>query len=103
MEKHKTDKPDVGEGNYRFLWVTDFPLFEYNDDDRRWQACHHPFTSPAEESIPDLDKKDLSKVKSRSYDLIFNGSEIASGSIRIHSYILQEKDSSDFRHIQRRS
>ncbi len=91
MEKHKTDKPDVGEGDYRFLWVTDFPLFEYDDKEKRWQSSHHPFTSPAEDGISDLEKEDLSKVKSRSYDLVFNGSEIASGSIRIHSHVLQEK------------
>ncbi|NQT28530.1 MAG: aspartate--tRNA ligase [Candidatus Omnitrophica bacterium] len=91
MKKHKTDKPDVGEGAYRFLWVTDFPLFEYNNPEKRWQSCHHPFTSPGEESISNLDKGDLSKVRARSYDLVFNGSEIASGSIRIHSSSLQEK------------
>jgi len=91
MEKHKTDKPDLGQGDYRFLWVTDFPLFEYNDLEKRWQSCHHPFTSPREDGISDLDKGDLSKVRARSYDLIFNGAEIASGSIRIHSSSLQEK------------
>ena len=90
-KKHNSDKPDLGEGGYRFLWVTDFPLFEYNDGEKKWQSCHHPFTSPKEEDIPNLDKKDLSKIKARSYDLILNGSEIASGSIRIHSSSLQEK------------
>lgn len=91
MEKYKSDKPDVGEGNYRFLWVTDFPLFEYDDIEKRWQSCHHPFTAPREEDIPNLENGDLSGIKARSYDLVFNGSEIASGSIRIHSSILQEK------------
>ena len=90
MDKHSTDKPDIGEGNYRFLWVTDFPLFEYNDTDKRWQSCHHPFTSPAEEDLPNLEK-DLSKIRSRSYDLVLNGEEIGSGSIRIHSSDLQKK------------
>lgn len=91
MEKYKSDKPDVGEGDYRFLWVTDFPLFEYNEDEKRWQSHHHPFTAPREEDVSKLDTKDLSKITSRSYDLILNGSEIASGSIRIHSLTLQEK------------
>ena len=90
IEKYGTDKPDVGEGDYRFLWVVDFPLFEYNDEEKRWQACHHPFTSPAEEDLPNLDK-DLSKVKSRSYDLVLNGEEIGSGSIRIHDAAVQKK------------
>lgn len=91
ISKYKTDKPDVGQGDYRFLWVTDFPLFEYNKDDKRWQSCHHPFTSPREEDIPNLEKGDLSKIKARSYDLVLNGAEIASGSIRIHSALLQEE------------
>jgi len=91
MEKYKSDKPDVGEGDYRFLWVTDFPLFEYNEDEKRWQSHHHPFTAPREEDVSKLDTKDLSKIISRSYDLILNGSEIASGSIRIYSLTLQEK------------
>lgn len=91
MKKHKTDKPDIGKGKYRFLWVTDFPLFEYDDTEGKWQSCHHPFTSPSEESLADLDKGNLAKVKARSYDLVFNGAEIASGSIRIHSPKLQEK------------
>ena len=91
MEKYNSDKPDVGEGDYRFLWVTDFPLFEYNQDEKRWQSCHHPFTSPKNEDISNLEKGDLSGIKARSYDLVLNGSEIASGSIRIHSYSLQEK------------
>lgn len=90
MEKHKSDKPDVGEGDYRFCWVVDFPLFEYNDEEKRWQACHHPFTSPKVEDVNLLDK-DLSQVKARAYDLILNGEEIAGGSIRIHSSEMQHK------------
>ncbi len=90
MEKYGTDKPDVGEGDYRFLWIVDFPLFEYNKEERHWQSCHHPFTAP--QGINALaEGKDLSKIKARSYDLILNGAEIASGSIRIHSSSLQEK------------
>lgn len=90
MEKYGTDKPDLGEGDYRFLWIVDFPLFEYNQEEKSWQPCHHPFTAPQDEKALS-EGKDLSKIKSRSYDLIFNGAEIASGSIRIHSFSLQEK------------
>ena len=90
MQKYNSDKPDVGEGEYRFLWVVDFPLFEYNDDEKRWQSCHHPFTSPKVEDMGLLDG-DLSKVKARAYDLILNGEEIAGGSIRIHSSVMQQK------------
>ena len=94
MEKYGTDKPDLREsastGEYCFLWVVDFPLFEYNDETQRWQSCHHPFTAPNQEDIHLLDN-DLSKVRSRSYDLVLNGEEIGSGSIRIHSSVLQKK------------
>ena len=90
MEKYSSDKPDIGEGKWRFLWVVDFPLFEFNEEEKRWQPKHHPFTAPRDEDIEILDK-DLSQVRSRSYDLVLNGNEIASGSIRIHSYKLQEK------------
>jgi aspartyl-tRNA synthetase len=91
MEKHGSDKPDVGEGDYRFLWVVDFPSFEYNEEEKKWQACHHPFTAPKTEDVALLDSGDLSKIKARAYDLILNGSEIAGGSIRIHSSELQAK------------
>lgn len=90
MEKHNSDKPDIGEGEYRFLWVVDFPSFEYNDEEKRWQACHHPFTSPKDEDI-ELLEKDPGKVRAKAYDLILNGQEIAGGSVRIHSSVLQSK------------
>jgi aspartyl-tRNA synthetase len=90
IKNYGSDKPDVGEGDFRFLWVVDFPLFEYNYDEKRWQACHHPFTSPKAEDLAFLDG-DLSRVKARAYDLVLNGQEIAGGSIRIHSSQLQEK------------
>ena len=97
IKKHGSDKPDIGEpacrqagADYRFLWVVDFPLFERNDEEGRWQTCHHPFTSPRDEDVKYLDK-DLSKVRARSYDLVLNGAEIGSGSIRIHSPELQQK------------
>ncbi|MCF7873807.1 MAG: aspartate--tRNA ligase [Candidatus Omnitrophica bacterium] len=95
MEKYNSDKPDIKEGatssEYRFLWVTDFPLFEYNQEDKRWQSLHHPFTAPNKEDIDKLKNKDLSRVRSRSYDLVLNGQEIGSGSVRIHSTDIQEK------------
>ena len=91
MEKYKSDKPDIGEGEFRFLWVVDFPLFEYNDDEKCWQSCHHPFTGVNPQDISMLDGKDLSKIRSRSYDLVLNGEEIGSGSVRIHQQDLQKK------------
>ncbi len=72
------------------LWVTDFPLFEYDEETKRFYAMHHPFTSPKMEEI-DLLEKDPGKIKAQAYDLVLNGSEIAGGSIRIHNSDLQAR------------
>ncbi len=73
----------VARGEWRPLWVTDFPLFEWNDDEGRWQALHHPFTSPAEESLATL-ADDRAGVRARAYDIVLNGVELGGGSIRIN-------------------
>ena len=80
-------KPD---SEPKLLWVTDFPLFEWDEETKRYYAMHHPFTSPRPEDVEFMDS-DLSKVHARAYDLVLNGSEIAGGSIRIHSSKLQAK------------
>ncbi len=72
------------------LWVTDFPLFEYDEETKRFYAMHHPFTSPKIEEI-DLLEKDPGKIKAQAYDLVLNGNEIAGGSIRIHNSELQSR------------
>ena len=75
---------------YKFLWVTDFPMFEYSEEEDRWVAAHHPFTAPKEEDVDKL-FSDPEHVSSRAYDLVLNGYELLSGSIRIHDQELQEK------------
>lgn len=75
---------------FSFVWVIDFPLLQYSMEEKRWEFAHHPFTSPLEEDIKYLDKEP-EKVKSKAYDVVLNGTEISSGSIRIHNRALQEK------------
>ncbi|NCB34021.1 MAG: aspartate--tRNA ligase, partial [Erysipelotrichia bacterium] len=75
---------------YKFLWVTEFPMFEWSQEDKRWVAAHHPFTAPKESDIDKL-LSDPEHVSSRAYDLVLNGYELLSGSIRIHDQDLQEK------------
>ena len=80
----------VNKDAYEFLWVTDFPMFEYDENENRYVAAHHPFTSP---NLEDVDKlmSDPAHCYSRAYDLVLNGYELLSGSIRIHDQKLQEK------------
>lgn len=75
---------------FNFLWVTDFPLFEYNEEDQRYYAMHHPFTHPADEDIERL-LTDPGSVKAKAYDIVLNGVEVGGGSIRIHERDLQKQ------------
>jgi len=80
----------VPEGHYEFLWVTGFPLLEWHEEDARWYAMHHPFTSPREEDLPYLESEP-GRVKARAYDVVLNGMELGGGSIRIHRPDVQSR------------
>jgi len=95
MKKYKTDKPDLRKNKndpdeFCFLWIIDWPLFEWNKDEKRWDPMHHVFTAPQEKDLKLLDK-DPSKVKSWQHDLVCNGHEIGGGSIRIHDPKIQKR------------
>ena len=85
-KKNSLAKPET----YEFLWVTEFPLLEYHEEDGRWYSMHHPFTSPVDEDIDKLES-DPGAVRAKAYDLVLNGSEIGGGSIRIHDAALQSR------------
>ncbi|MCD8181178.1 MAG: aspartate--tRNA ligase [Firmicutes bacterium] len=81
---------DIIPDGYNFLWITEFPFFEYDEDTDSWVAMHHPFTMPMDECIQYLES-DPGKVIAKAYDLVLNGTELSSGSIRITDYELQQK------------
>jgi aspartyl-tRNA synthetase len=78
------------EGSYAFVWITKFPLLEYNEVEKRLESVHHPFTAPLEEDLSRLEEYP-EKVRARSYDLVLNGAEVGGGSVRIHDIALQER------------
>lgn len=80
----------IDEKRTSILWVSDFPLFKYNDEEKRWESEHHPFTSPKAHDLKEL-PKDMASIKARAYDMVINGTEVASGSIRIHDRDVQKK------------
>ena len=83
-------KTGDAEKDFRFLWVTNFPMFEYDENERRWVAAHHPFTSPHEEDMDKLET-DPAMVRALAYDVVLNGTELGSGSVRIHRQDIQRK------------
>ena len=80
----------IPEGKFNFLWITEFPFFEWNEETEHWDAMHHPFTMPLEECLPLLES-DPGAVRAKCYDMVLNGTELLSGSIRITDWQLQEK------------
>nr|NGX53217.1 Aspartate--tRNA(Asp/Asn) ligase [Candidatus Anoxychlamydiales bacterium] len=88
--KIATDRSLIKKGIYKFLWVEDFPLFEYDEDEKRLKSMHHPFTAPSTKDLEILEKEPL-KVRADAYDLVLNGYEIAGGSQRIYDSEMQSK------------
>jgi aspartyl-tRNA synthetase len=80
----------IPEGQYKFLWVTEFPLLEWNEDEERYTAMHHPFTMPMEEDLQYIDS-DPGRVRAKAYDIVLNGTELGGGSVRIFQNDIQEK------------
>ncbi len=80
----------IPQNTFKVLWINDFPMFEWNEEEKRFQAQHHPFTMPYLEDLKN-DSNDLSKIRAHSYDLVINGWEMGSGSVRIHTRELQER------------
>jgi aspartyl-tRNA synthetase len=91
--KHGAFSGDLKDAaSYRFLWVTDFPMFEWDEETRRWNAAHHPFTSPHEQDMEKvLEDRDLDAVRAQAYDIVLNGMELGSGSVRIHRQDVQRQ------------
>jgi len=88
MAKYNSDKPDLrknkdNKNELAFVWVVDFPMFEYKEGDKRWGAGHHPFTAIKDKDLSKLeDKSKMAEIKAKQYDLVLNGNEVAGGSIR---------------------
>ena len=80
----------LDKGEYKFIWVTEFPLLEWNDEQERYQAMHHPFTMPMDEDLPLLDT-DPGKVRAKAYDIVLNGTELGGGSVRIFDRDIQNR------------
>jgi aspartyl-tRNA synthetase len=90
-DRHKAFDGALTEASsYQFLWVTDFPMFEWDEEGKRWAAAHHPFTSPHEQDMDKLES-DPASVRALAYDVVLNGTELGSGSIRIHRQDIQQK------------
>lgn len=92
LRLHMAKETGILENNneYRFVWVTEFPLFSYNEEEQRFQAEHHPFTAPMDEDIQYLES-DPGRVRAKAYDIVLNGEELGGGSIRIHDIKLQQR------------
>jgi len=79
----------IDKNKFNFLWVVDFPMFEWDKEEHRWQALHHPFTSPKDDEV--LTVENAGNIKAKAYDIVLNGVELGGGSIRIHKSEIQKQ------------
>jgi aspartyl-tRNA synthetase len=91
QDLHRKAAKGQSGSEWDFLWVTDFPLFEWSPEENKWNAMHHPFTRPKADDMPLFEAKKFPEVRAEAYDIVLNGVEIGGGSIRIHESELQEK------------
>jgi aspartyl-tRNA synthetase len=88
---HRASGKGQSGSDWDFLWVTDFPLFEWSPEENKWNAMHHPFTRPKTEDMPLFEAKKFPEVRAEAYDVVLNGVEIGGGSLRIYEPELQDK------------
>jgi aspartyl-tRNA synthetase len=81
----------INEKDYQFVWITNFPMFEYSEEGKSWTPTHHPFTAPTDEDLPLLSTPEFYKAKAKAYDIVLNGNELGGGSIRIHDRETQKQ------------
>lgn len=91
LRLHMADVMEIERPGFEFVWITDFPMFEYDDDAKRFTAVHHPFTAPFDEDIALFGTDKIEKIRAKAYDIVLNGVELGGGSIRIHQQSVQEK------------
>ena len=84
----------IDENIFKFIWITEFPMFEYSEEQGRYLAMHHPFTMPMEEDIDLLDTDEPWEARAKAYDIVLNGTELGGGSVRISMNDVQEKHTS---------
>ncbi|NMC57765.1 MAG: aspartate--tRNA ligase [Eubacteriaceae bacterium] len=91
LRLHMAELMEIEKHGFEFVWITDFPMFEYDEEAKRFTAVHHPFTAPFDEDIALFGTDKIDKIRAKAYDIVLNGVELGGGSIRIHQQSVQEK------------
>ncbi len=91
LRLHMADVMKIAREGFEFVWITDFPMFEYDEEEKRYYAVHHPFAAPMDEDVKLFGTDEVDKMRAKAYDIVLNGVELGGGSIRIHQQSIQEK------------